>query len=364
MRRAPSRARAAGDIPWRATSDPTYCQVVAASPVSDPLPRVSRVDRGICDVLVGDRTVRARWSPTVAAAAHASPAAVPCVGDVVRIDAQGGETWLAEVLPRHNAITRASVHPGSSEHQVLAANVDVLAICEPAEPSPAPGRVERLLALAWEAGTRPVVVLTKTDLADDLDRLLASLQRAAVGAEVLAVSAIAQEGVTSVGALAGPGETLALLGPSGAGKSTLLNALLGHELMATSRTRSDGKGRHTTAHRELLPLPNGSFVIDTPGLRSIGLASTDGLSRVFPEIDALAASCRFGDCAHDTEPGCAVLAAVDDGTLLERRLASYRKLLREAAYQERRGNARLMAEERAKWKSISKQLRGDKLARP
>ena len=327
------------------------------SPVPDPAPRVSRVDRGVCDVLVGGQTVRARWSPAVAAAAHQSPAAMPCVGDQVVVSVEGGETWLAEVLPRRNAITRASVFPGSSEHQVLAANVDVLAICEPCEPYPAPGRIERLLALAWEAGTRPVVVLTKTDLAHDLDDLVGAIQRSAVGADVVTVSALDREGLDSVAALAAPGETLALLGPSGAGKSTLLNALLGHDMMATSRTRADGKGRHTTAHRELLPLPNGGYVIDTPGLRSIGLASTDGLDRVFPEIEELAGSCRFGDCAHDTEPGCAVLAAIEDGSLTERRLESYRKLLREAAYQERRGNARLMAEERAKWRSLSKQMR-------
>lgn len=337
---------------------------MSASPPPDLTARVSRVDRGVCDVLVGEQTVRARWSPAVAAAARRSPSDVPCVGDHVTVTVDGGETWVAEVLPRRNAITRASVHPGSSEHQVLAANVDVLAICEPCEPYPAPGRIERLLALAWEAGTRPVVVLTKTDLADDLDELVAALQRAAVGADVLTVSALEHEGVDGVAALAAPGETLALLGPSGAGKSTLLNAVLGQEIMATDRTRSDGKGRHTTAHRELLPLPNGGYVIDTPGLRSIGLASTDGLDHVFPEIEELSADCRFGDCAHDSEPGCAVLAAVDDGTLPERRLNSYRKLMREAAYQERRGNARLMAEERAKWKSISKQMRDMGIARP
>lgn len=326
--------------------------------------RVSRVDRGVCDVLLEGVAVRARWSPSVAADAHRSPAAMPCVGDEVVVTDEGGETWLAEVLPRRNAITRASVYPGSSEHQVLAANVDVLAICEPTVPYPAPGRVERLLALAWEAGTVPVVVLTKADLADDLEALTAALQRAAVGADVVAVSAREHQGLETVAELVDAGRTLALLGPSGAGKSTLLNALLGEETMPTAATRSDGKGRHTTAHRELLPLPAGGFVIDTPGLRSIGLATTEGLDRVFPEIEELAGACRFSDCAHDTEPGCAVLEAVEDGTLPERRLESYRKLLREAAYQERRGNARLMAEERAKWKSVSKQMRDLGLSRP
>jgi len=319
--------------------------------------KVSRVDRGVCDVLLQGQSVRARWSAAVSAEARLSPAAMPCVGDDVRIDFDASETWLAEVLPRRNAITRASVFPGSSHSQVLASNVDVLAICEPCNPYPAPGRVERLLALAWESGTRPVVILTKSDLADDLDEITSMIERAAVGAEVLPVSATEADGVETVSALTAPGESVALLGPSGAGKSTLLNALLGDDLMATSHVRSDGKGRHTTAHRELHLLADGSYIIDTPGLRSIGLASTEGLEQVFPEIEQFASECRFNDCAHDTEPGCAVLAAIDDGRLSSRRLDSYRKLLREAAYQERRGNARLQAEERARWKAVTRGMR-------
>lgn len=326
--------------------------------------RVNRVDRGMCDVLTPAGTVRARWSPAVTKDTHLSPEAVPCVGDEVLLRADGDQIWLEEVLPRRNAITRASVSPGSSQHQVLAANVDVLAICEPCHPAPAAGRVERLLALAWECGAQPAVILTKTDLAQDVARTMTEMQLMALGAPVVAVSATTGVGIEDVRSLTTPGQALALLGPSGAGKSTLLNTLLGVDAMATSHVRADGKGRHVTARRELFALDNGSYVIDTPGLRSIGLATVDGLDQVFAEISSLAESCRFRDCAHRTEPDCAVLAAIDDGSLQPRRLDSYRKLLREAAYQQRRGNARLEAEERARWKSLLGEIRRSDRGRP
>ncbi len=334
-------------------------------PTSPELPgRVSRVDRGVCDVLTQDDSLRARWSAAVATAASHSPGAVPCVGDEVLLRLDGDQTWLDSVLPRRNAVTRASVEPGSSHQQVLAANVDVLAICEPCHPAPVAGRVERLLALAWECGAQPAVLLTKADLAPDVDRTTAEVSALALGAIVIPVSIPGGVGVDDVVALTAPSQALALLGPSGAGKSTLLNALLGTDAMATSHVRDDGKGRHTTAHRELHLLDDGSYVIDTPGLRSIGLASTDGLDQVFSEISELAESCRFTDCEHRTEPNCAVLDAIDSGTLPSRRLDSYRKLLREAAYQERRGDARLAAAERARWKSLNKQVRQPGRNRP
>lgn len=297
------------------------------------------------------------------AAGH-SPDAVPCVGDEVLLRLDGDQTWLDAVLPRRNAVTRASVEPGSSHQQVLAANVDVLAICEPCQPAPAAGRVERLLALAWECGAQPAVLLTKADLDPDIDRTTTEVSALALGATVVPVSVPSGQGLDAVSALTSPGQALALLGPSGAGKSTLLNALLGHQAMVTSHVRDDGKGRHTTAHRELHVLGDGSYVMDTPGLRSIGLASADGLDQVFAEIGELAESCRFTDCEHRTEPGCAVLAAIESGTLLPRRLDSFRKLLREAAYQERRGNARLAAAERSRWKALNKQMRQPARNRP
>ena len=314
--------------------------------------RVSRVDRGICDVLTprapSEPAGRPPWPRTPTSPPQPSPAsATRCCSAI-----DGDQIWLEEVLPRRNAITRASVSPGSSQQQVLAANVDVLAICEPCHPAPAAGRVERLLALAWECGAQPAVILTKTDLPRMSRAPWPRCRLLALGAPVVPVSATTGVGIEDVRALTTPGQALALLGPSGAGKSTLLNTLLGVDAMATSHVRADGKGRHVTARRELFALDNGSYIIDTPGLRSIGLATTDGLDQVFAEISSLAESCRFRDCAHRTEPGCAVLAAIDDGSLQPRRLDSYRKLLREAAYQERRGNARLEAEERARWKSL------------
>ena len=286
-----------------------------------------------------------------------SPVATPTVGDEVLLETQGDQIWLTRVLPRRNIVARASVSPGSSHQQVLAANVDVLAICEPCHPAPAPGRIERLLALAWECGSHPAVLLTKSDLSPDIDGIKEEVSQLAIGASVIPVSIPQARGLDAIRALTIAGQALALLGPSGAGKSTILNALLGVDVMPTSHVRNDGKGRHTTAHRELLAMGDGSFIIDTPGLRRIGLASTDGLEQTFADVSELAAECRFNDCAHQTEPGCAVQEAIDDGSLPQRRLDSYRKLLREAAYQERRGDARLEAEERARSKSLSRQIR-------
>ncbi len=319
--------------------------------------RVSRVDRGMCDVLTSRGTVRAQWGPDILHAVRQDPAALPSVGDEVLLETQGDQIWLTHVVPRRNAVTRASVAPGSSHQQVLAANIDVLAICEPCQPTPAEGRIERLLALAWESASHPAVLLTKADLSPDLAGTVESISRLALGASVIAVSTPDGIGLDEVQELTTAGQALALLGPSGAGKSTIVNALLGSEAMPTSHVRDDGKGRHTTAHRELVQLDDGSFIIDTPGLRSIGLSTSDGLDQAFADIVELSYGCHFNDCAHETEPGCAVLAAIERGDVPPRRLDSYRKLLREAAYQERRGDARLQAEERARWKSFSRQIK-------
>jgi ribosome biogenesis GTPase len=243
---------------------------------------------------------------------------------------------------------------------VLAANVDTVAIAVSLAVAVDLGRTERLLALAWESGARPVVVLTQSDAASGPDAAADALERvaaAAPGVDVVACSAATGEGVDVVRAvLTG---TVVLVGPSGAGKSTLGNALLGAEVLATGAVRAgDGKGRHTTVRRELLPLPGGGVLIDTPGLRGVGLfeAST-GLERAFADVEELAAGCRFGDCAHDAEPGCAVLAAVEGGVLPRRRLDSYRKLLRENEWAASRTDARLRAERENRRKAISRAQR-------
>ncbi|MDL4822167.1 ribosome small subunit-dependent GTPase A [Actinomadura opuntiae] len=314
--------------------------------------RVAAVDRGLCDVVTESGLSRASAG---AFGAAADPAAAPCTGDwaALRPDGPDGRAVLAVLLPRRTAIVRSSASR-DSRGQVLAANVDTVAIAVPLVPAPDLGRLERLLVLAWESGARPVVVLTKADRVASPAEAQADVVAAAPGVDVVACSAATGEGVEVVAAVLSG--TVALVGPSGAGKSTLGNALLGADALATGAVRaSDGKGRHTTVRRELLPLPGGGVLIDTPGLRGVGLFDAgDGLRQTFADIEELAEGCRFGDCAHLAEPGCAVLAAVADGTLAQRRLDSYRKLLRENAWIASRSDARLRAEQRDKWKAVSR----------
>lgn len=316
--------------------------------------RVVRVDRGAVLVLPAD---------------DADPVRVPLPGSglvpLLDLDGTPGEPVPAAVgdgvllgthpdgTPALHALTArrtAVVRDGpdrTSREQVLAANVDVVLVVEHLDPDPSLGRVERLLTLAWRSGATPVVVLTKADLVPDADGMADEVRAVAIGADVHAVSVTAGTGLDPLRALLGPGRTLVVVGPSGAGKSTLVNALAGADVMATGDRRADGRGRHTTAHRELVPLPGGASLIDTPGLRGVGLvADAASLDVAFADVADLAEACRFADCAHGTEPGCAVRAAVDDGTLPARRLDSWRRLAREAAYQERRADARLAAAER------------------
>jgi ribosome biogenesis GTPase len=247
----------------------------------------------------------------------------------------------------------------------VAANIDVGAVVVPVVPEPRLAMVERLVAVVWDSGATPLVVLTKADLAPDVDALLDEVAAAAPGVEVVAVSAHTPAGYGPLHAHLTPGRTYCLLGRSGAGKSTLANALLDEQRFATQDIRSDGKGRHTTTFRELVALPGGAVLVDTPGLRGVGLwLDNDGLERAFDDVETLARQCRFGDCAHDTEPGCAVQAAVDDGDLPERRLDSWRKLQREAAWMARRTDARLRAVEARKWKAITLEMRRSGRARP
>ncbi|QLH24767.1 ribosome small subunit-dependent GTPase A [Streptomyces sp. Rer75] len=313
--------------------------------------RVVRVDRGRCDVVTPDGTVRADTEFVV----PRDPMKVVCTGDWAAVDAAdaGEPRYVRTLLPRRTEVAR-STSSKRSDGQVLAANVDhaVIAVSLAAELDL--GRVERFVALAWESGAQPVVVLTKADLVDDpgaLAHLVADTETSAPGVQVLPVSATTGQGVEVLAALLAAG-TSVLLGQSGAGKSTLANALVGEDVQDVREIRdSDGKGRHTTTTRNLLPLPSGGALIDTPGLRGVGLWDAEGgVSQAFAEIEAYAADCRFHDCAHETEPGCAVLAAVEDGSLPPRRLDSYRKLLRENAYLAARTDARLRSEMRREWK--------------
>ena len=333
----------------------------AFAPFSDDhLPaRVSRVDRGGADLVGADGPLRASLGRDILASLATHRTAAPTVGDWVALRHWPDDRKTIEaVLERRTCVVRDSADT-TSNAQALAANVDLVVVVEHLDPEPEIGRIERLLVLAWGSGAQPLVLLTKTDLVPDPDGMRAEVAAAAPGVDVVAVSATTGEGMDAVRSYLAPGRTLVLLGPSGAGKSTLANLLAGADVMPTARTREvDGKGRHTTSHRELVVLPGTGVVLDTPGLRAVGLvADQDAVATAFPEIEELAAACRFRDCAHLTEPGCAVLAAVDDGELDERRLASWRKLGREAAFQARRADARLRAQEVAIWKQRHMELR-------
>ncbi|EYR63481.1 GTPase RsgA [Actinotalea ferrariae CF5-4] len=343
------------DESWRQT----WADLLADAPTGAVPGRVARSGRGRCDVLVathdgavsvapddGVVTVTAAWAPALERAVAADPVQVPAAGDwVVVVPVAGARTGAVErVLPRRTAVVRAQVARGSSYGQVLAANADVVAVAEGMAPDVDLARIERLLALAWSSGAEPYVVLTKADLPAEPDVLAAEVAEVAPGAPVLAVSALTGAGLEPLRDRLRGGATVALVGASGAGKSTLLNALVGGDVMSTRALRVDGKGRHTTVTRELHLVPGGGAVLDTPGLRTIGLAGEEALDDVFAEIEDLASRCRFADCAHRTEPGCAVLAAVEDGTLPQRRLDSHRKLLRELEHQAARVDSRLRAE--------------------
>ncbi|HEY5436686.1 MAG TPA: ribosome small subunit-dependent GTPase A [Candidatus Limnocylindrales bacterium] len=217
-------------------------------------------------------------------------------------------------------------------------------------------RLERYLAVAWSGGATPVVVLNKTDIAVDLEGLRTAAGSVAPGTEVVAISALTGDGVAGLAARhLAPGRTAVVLGSSGVGKSTLVNTLLGYQQLRTRAVREDdSRGRHTTTHRELFRLPGGPLLIDTPGIRSLGVVgATEGLDPTFADITAIAAGCRFADCRHEREPGCAIQAALADGQLSDDRLASHRKLVKEAAHVARSGDRLLREAERRRWKAIS-----------
>lgn len=307
--------------------------------------RVVRVDRSAYDVLTEHGSLRLPALP---------PPDEVTVGDWLAVPDDGTAPVL---MPRRSLVVRGSAS-GASRTQPLAANVDVVLVCASLAAALPVRRIERLLVLAWESGAAPVVVLTKADLHPDPEQAVAGLEPHAPGAPIVTVRA-ADGDVEALAPYAAPGTTLVLLGASGVGKSTVVNALAGGERMATGDVRDvDGKGRHTTTHRELVVLASGAVVIDTPGLRGVALAgSEEGLARAFSDVEELASACRFADCAHGGEPGCAVQASLDAGDLSAERLASWHKLQRELAFQERRTDARLRAEERARWKAVHRAQR-------
>ncbi|MBO9605949.1 MAG: ribosome small subunit-dependent GTPase A [Paenibacillaceae bacterium] len=295
----------------------------------------------------------------------------PAVGDWVTLRAMDGapaagsagkrpdselpRAIIDAVLPRSSVFSRRAA--GSRpEEQIVAANVDTVFLVNALNNDFNVRRMERYLTLAWDSGAMPVLVLTKTDLCGDVEERLAQTEAVAMGVPTFAISALTREGLEPLADYLVPGQTVALLGSSGAGKSTLINTLIGRDIQAVREVREgDDRGKHTTTHRELFMLPGGALVIDTPGMRELQLwgdEGGDGLDAAFEDIAAYAASCRFGDCSHGKEPGCAIREALRTGELAQERYDSYLKLQRELQYIARKEDIRLQLQEKERWKKI------------
>jgi ribosome biogenesis GTPase / thiamine phosphate phosphatase len=280
---------------------------------------------------------------------------MPAVGDWVAVcDAPGETAAIEAVLPRSSKVSRKTPWLKAEEH-VLVANVDTVLIVSGLDGDFNPRRLERYLTAAWDSGADPVLVLTKLDVCDDPGKLLEA-EAVAIGLPVLAVSNVTGEGVDEVRGLLRPRRTFVLLGSSGAGKSTLVNRLAGRRLMPTGDLRRDGRGRHTTRHRQLLVLPGGALLVDTPGLRELQVWEGD-LDSAFADVAELASRCRFNDCGHATEPDCAVQEALATGALDADRYASYLKLQRELRSIEMRSSARLRREAKQRWRARARESR-------
>jgi ribosome biogenesis GTPase / thiamine phosphate phosphatase len=313
--------------------------------------RVARVDRGFCTLLTGDGTERAMLG---------SRALEPAVGDWTAHapPTEQSGAILTAILPRRSQFLRHAAGEQTTE-QVVASNIDVVFVVNALDRRLSVRRIERYLTLTWQSGANPVILLTKSDVAEDaVEAAIAETQAVAFGTPIHPISAVTGEGLDVLARYHEANQTVALIGLSGAGKSTLVNRLLGEDRLRTAAVRADGKGRHTTTHRELVPLPGGGVLIDTPGMRAVGLwEAENALEQTFADIEELAASCRFSDCTHDHEPGCAVVAAIEAGTLGAERLASYDKLQRELHHQELKVDARARADERRRWRNLNRAMR-------
>jgi len=310
--------------------------------------RVTAAHRAAFDVQTAHDVVRARLPGRLV-----HEAVDVAVGDWVGLR----DGLIRSVLPRRSAIVRNAAGR-ATRAQTLAANVDVAFVLSSLGPDLEPRRIERYLVTIWESGAAPEIVLTKADRVDDPWDLVAEVEAVAIGVPVHVVSAVTGQGCDALRVRIQPGTTAVLLGSSGVGKSTLVNRFAGRELMTVTDTRADDdEGRHTTTHRELIRLPGGGVVIDTPGLRELQLWDAEGIDAAFADVEELAGECRFNDCSHTREPDCAVLAAVDGGTLPAQRLDSWRKLQRELRQIAMRHDHLLRKEETRRWKKIAKEGR-------
>jgi ribosome biogenesis GTPase / thiamine phosphate phosphatase len=310
--------------------------------------RVSAAHRAAYDVQTAGEVVRTRLPGRLV---HESTDVA--VGDWVGL----GDGLIRTVLPRRSAIVRKAAGLVTAG-QTLAANVDIAFIVSSLGPDLEPRRIERYLVTIWDSGAAPEIILTKSDRFEDPWEMVAEVEAVAIGVPVHVVSAHTGDGCDALRVRIQPGTTAVLLGSSGVGKSTLVNRFAGRELMAVKETRADDdEGRHTTSHRELIALPGGGVVIDTPGLRELQLWDGGGLDETFADVEELAGDCRFNDCSHTLEPACAVLAAVEDGTLAAERFQSWRKLQKELRAIAIRQDHLLRKEESRKWRLIAKEGR-------
>lgn len=279
----------------------------------------------------------------------------PVVGDIVDTEDCDGTLRILRVLPRKSLVLRRAAG-FEGKPQPIAANIDTLFLCMALNSDFNLRRLERYLTLAWDSGVIPVVLLTKADLCPDAVQRQAEVAAIAIGVDILRISSVDHSGVDEIASYLKPGKTASFIGSSGVGKSTLINTLMGVDLLATAGLRSDGKGRHTTTRRQLLSLPSGALVIDTPGMRELGIwEHEEGVDHAFAEIESLAATCRFRNCSHQKEKGCAVQQAIHDGTLSAERWQAYLKLKSEAAYT--RDSAVYLERKEEKFKTIAKMNR-------
>ncbi|MDR0293398.1 MAG: ribosome small subunit-dependent GTPase A [Oscillospiraceae bacterium] len=285
---------------------------------------------------------------------------LPCVGDFVLLQYNtSGPSLIVTLLPRHSKFSRFDrsghgyAHIKANREQIVAVNFDVVFILSSLNRDFNLKRIARYLTQAWQSGGQPVVVLTKADLAENNDSRLDAVREIAPGVPVHAVSAYTRFGLETLDEYLQPGKTVVFLGMSGVGKSSLLNALMGRDVMTVKGIREDdSRGRHTTTHRQLFMLPSGAMVIDTPGMRELGLFGADeGISAGFSDVEELFARCRFADCRHQTEPGCAVLAALEDGTLRRKRWEQYLAQRKENKYADDRTG--YLTDKRTRNKSIA-----------